>query len=64
MSEKQTSKRLDMIEQDSPLIRNQNALKEAFRLADLYADIEPEPYILPLDALAGSVPFPCKIEVK
>jgi hypothetical protein len=29
---------------------------EAIRLADMFPDVKPEPYILPLDALAGYSP--------
>lgn len=38
-----------------------DAIKEAIRLSDKYADITPEPYILPLDAMAG---FPVRPQVK
>jgi len=38
-----------------------DAIEEAILLSDRYADITPEPYILPLDAMAG---FPVRSKVK
>ena len=36
------------------------AVKEAMRLADLFEDIKPSEYILPLDAMAG---FPVQTKI-
>lgn len=34
-------------------VNNEKALREAARLADLYSDIRPEPFVVPIERFVG-----------
>lgn len=53
ISKEVIQKLLELEENLSDKTQRNKSLEDAARLADLYSNIHPEPYILPLDALAG-----------
>lgn len=44
---------LRKLEKTTSKVDQDDALKEAERLADLYSDVKPKPYIVPIERFAG-----------